>query len=439
MGSRREVRDGKGGNRSIPSSVSEWSRTKTVKKSVDQISVRGKRVLVRLDLNVPLDGTGRITDDRRIQAALPTVKKLLADGGRLILMSHLGRPDEEPENKHKYSLRPVTERLTQLLRTSAPLLPDCVGPEVAARVARMHDGEAVLLENLRFHEAETIKDKKAAEKPKLREQKDAFAASIAELGDAYVNDAFGTCHRDNASMFTVPKLMAGKPRVVGYLVQRELRYLGEALSDPKRPFVCLLGGAKVSDKLGVIRALLTKCDTILIGGAMAYTFLAADGVGVGRSLVEPDLYDTARRLRTDAGDRLRLPIDSVVASEIKAGVTMAICTDSIPSDKMGLDIGPATVKTFTEILRTARTVVWNGPMGVFEVPPFDRGTVAMAQAIADATQRGATTIVGGGDSAAAIDKAKLADRVTHVSTGGGASLEFLEGRRFAAIDCLDDA
>jgi len=410
-----------------------------MKKTIDDINVRGRRVFVRLDLNVPLDDTGCITDDRRIQAALPSVKKLLADGGRLILLSHLGRPDEEPENKHKYSLRPVAERLTQLLGTSVPLLPDCVGPKVAAQVARMHDGEAVLLENLRFHEAETIKDKKAIQNPKLREQKDAFARQLASLADMYVNDAFGTCHRDNASMFTVPQMMAGKPRVVGYLVQRELKFLGETVSNPKRPFVCVLGGAKVSDKLGVIRSLLAKCDTILIGGAMAYTFLAADGMGVGKSLVEPDLYDTARQLRAEAGPKLRLPADSIVASEIKAGGTTTVCTSFIPADKMGLDIGPATIKTYVEVVRTAKTVVWNGPMGVFEIPPFDQGTIAMAQAMADATQRGTITIVGGGDSAAAMDKAGLADRITHISTGGGASLEFLEGKPFAVIDILDEA
>ena len=410
-----------------------------MKKTIDDINVRGRRVLVRLDLNVPVDDTGRITDDRRIQAALPSVKKLLADAGRLILMSHLGRPDEEPQQKHKYSLKPVSQRLTELLGKSVPLLPDCVGPEVSTRAGRMRDGDAVLLENLRFHEAETIKDKKASQNPKLREQKDAFARELASLADVYVNDAFGTCHRDNASMFTVPQLMVGKPRMIGYLVQRELKFLGETVTNPRRPFICVLGGAKVSDKLGVIRALLAKCDTILIGGAMAYTFLAADGMGVGRSLVEPDLFATARQLRADAGAKLLLPVDSIVASAIKGGSPSNICTDSIPADKMGLDIGPETIKNYAEVLRTAKTVVWNGPMGVFEVPPFDRGTIAMAQALADATKNGATTIVGGGDSAAALDKAGLADGVTHISTGGGASLEFLEGKPFAAIDILDDA
>ncbi len=410
-----------------------------MKKSIDHIHVRGKRVLVRLDLNVPLDDAGQITDDRRIRAALPTVKKLLADGGRLILMSHLGRPDEEPEQKHKYTLAPVATRLAELLHATVSLLPDCVGAAVAEHVARMRDGEVCLLENLRFQEAETIKDKKAAEKPALREKKDAFARQIAELGDLYVNDAFGTCHRDNASMLTVPRMMVGKPRVVGYLVQRELKYLGEALRDPRRPFVCILGGAKVSDKLGVIRSLLTKCDTILIGGAMAYTFLAAEGMAVGKSLVEPYLFDTARALRREAGDRLKLPVDSVAASEIRGGAATQVCEAAIPADMIGLDIGPKTIEKFAEIVRSAKTVVWNGPMGVFETPPFDRGTAAMASALAEATQGGAITIVGGGDSAAAVDQAGVADKISHISTGGGASLEFLEGKPFAPIDVLDDA
>ncbi len=410
-----------------------------LKKTVDDITVRGKRVLVRLDLNVPQDDAGRITDDRRIRAALPTLKKLLSDSPKLILMSHLGRPDEEPEQKHKYSLAPVAQRLSELLRQPVPMLPDCVGPRVSAHVAKMCDGDVCLLENLRFHEAETIKDKNAAAKPNLRKQKDDFARQIAELGDLYVNDAFGTCHRDNASMLTVPQMMTGKPRVVGYLVQKELKFLGEALANPKRPFVCVLGGAKVSDKLGVIRSLLARCDTILIGGAMANTFLAADGMKVGKSLVEPDLYETARQLRAEAGPKLRVPVDSVVASEIKNGASTDVCTDSIPSDKMGLDIGPATIKAYAEIVRKAKTVFWNGPMGVFEVPPFDRGTMAMARAAAEATSGGAITIVGGGDSAAAIDQAGVAAQITHISTGGGASLEFLEGKRFAALEVLDDA
>ncbi|MDO8631777.1 MAG: phosphoglycerate kinase [Phycisphaerales bacterium] len=410
-----------------------------MKRTIDDIDVRGKRVLARLDLNVPLDDDGRITDDRRIRAALPTIKKLIAGGGRLILMSHLGRPDEEPEHKHKYTLAPVAKRLSELLDKNVTLLPDCVGPNVAQAVGKLREGDVCLLENLRFHPAETIKDKKTAADPKLREQKESFARQIAALGDAYVNDAFGTCHRDNASMLTVPKLMAGRPRVAGYLVQRELKFLGEALANPKRPFVCVLGGAKVSDKLGVIRSLLGKCDSILVGGAMAYTFLAADGMNVGRSLVEPDLFDTARELRKSAGDRLRLPVDSVAAAEIKLGVATIACESSIPADKMGLDIGPKTIQAFRAAILTAKTIVWNGPMGVFETPPFDAGTLAMATAIAEVTHHGAVSIVGGGDSAAAIDKLGMAERMTHISTGGGASLEFLEGKPFLPIEVLDDA
>lgn len=410
-----------------------------MKKNIDAIDVRGKRVLVRLDLNVPLDSDRRITDDRRIKGALPTVKHLVECGGRLILMSHLGRPKGGPDDRRKYSLAPVARRLSELLGRPVRMLDDCVGDEVAGAVTAMDDGDVSLLENLRFHEAETIKDKKAAENPALRERKDAFARQLAGLADVYVNDAFGTCHRDNASMLTVPQMMEGKPRVVGYLVERELKFLGDAVASPARPFVCLLGGAKVSDKLGVIRSLMTQCDTILIGGAMAYTFLAAEGTQVGKSMVEPDLLDTARSLRAEAGEKLRLPIDSVVAPEIAEGVDVEVCEEGIPADRMGLDIGPRAVEAYRSVLGRAKTIVWNGPMGVFETPPFDKGTLAMAEATAEATLGGAVSIVGGGDSAAAVEKMGLADRMTHISTGGGASLEFLEGKPFAAIDVLDDA
>ncbi|MBI4718308.1 MAG: phosphoglycerate kinase [Planctomycetes bacterium] len=421
-----------------------------MKKTVDQLNVRGKRVLVRLDLNVPLDAAQRITDDRRIREALPTVHKLLEGGGRLVLMSHLGRPEKDPDARRKFSLAPVARRLGELLRgstagiargapTSVRLAPDCIGDEVRLLAMGLGDGDVLLLENLRFHEAEQIKDKNAAKDPALRARKDDFAGQIASLGEAYVNDAFGTCHRDNASMLTVPQMMPGRPRAIGYLVQKELKFLGEAVSQPARPFVCILGGAKVSDKLGVIRSLMGKCDTILIGGAMAYTFLAAEGVAVGNSLVEPDLFVTARALRKEAGARLMLPVDSAAAPAIKAGAEVKACEGPIPAGWMGLDIGPRTVTAYEGVIGAAQTIVWNGPMGVFETPPFDRGTRAVAQALAAATVRGAVTIIGGGDSAAAIDQAGLADRVTHISTGGGASLEFLEGKPFAALDVLDDA
>jgi phosphoglycerate kinase len=410
-----------------------------MKKTIDDVHVGGMRVLVRLDLNVPLDDHGAITDDRRIRAALPTVRTLLAGGGRLILMSHLGRPEGKPDDRRRFTLAPVAERLSKLLARPVRLLPDCVGPDVARAVAATKDGDILVLENLRFHDAETIKDKKAKTDSALHEQKASFARSLADLADVYVNDAFGTCHRDNASMLTVPQLMTGRPRVVGYLVRKELKFLGDALRSPTRPFVCVLGGAKVSDKLGVIRALLDKCDTILIGGAMAYTFLAADGMAVGKSLVEPDLYETARSLRAEAGTRLQLPQDSVAAAAIERGAATRICDGAIPEGMMGLDIGPKTIAAYGGVLSGAKTVVWNGPMGVFETPPFDAGTMAIARALADATSAGAVTIVGGGDSAAAIDQAGLADRITHISTGGGASLEFLEGKPFAAIEVLDDA
>ncbi len=411
-----------------------------MKKTVEDIEVRGKRVLVRLDLNVPLDGSGRITDDRRITSALPTVKRLLDGGGRLILMSHLGRPkDGGPGDRKKFTLKPVAGRLGELLGKRVLMLDESVGESVSSAVANLADGDVCLLENLRFNKPETIKDKKAASDAVLRSDKDGFARQLASLADVYVNDAFGTCHRDNASMLTVPQMMEGKPRVVGYLVRKELEFLGAAVTDPKRPFVCVLGGAKVSDKLGVIKSLMGKCDTILIGGAMAYTFLSAEGVAVGKSLVEPELLDTAKKLRQDAGDRLKLPTDSVCAKEIAENVTTTTCPGDIPAGQMGLDIGPETAKAYESIVAGAGTVVWNGPMGVFETPPFDRGTLAVAEALAKATDAGTISIVGGGDSASAVDVAGVADRMTHISTGGGASLEFLEGKTFAAIDVLDDA
>ncbi len=408
------------------------------KKSIDQINVASTRVLVRVDFNVPLDG-GRITDDTRITAALPTIRKLIAGGGRLILMSHLGRPTGDPVGDKEFTLAPVAKRLGELLGKPVAFAPNCIGPEVEAIVNKLKDGDVCLLENLRFHDAETIADKKAKNDAALRKAKDDFARRIAGLGDVYVNDAFGTCHRDNASMLTVPQIMQGKPRVVGYLVKKEIDFLANAVANPKRPFVVVLGGAKVSDKIGVIENLIGKCDTILVGGAMCYTFFAAEGRAVGKSLVERDRLEDAQRLRKLAGGKLRLPVDSVAATEIKEGVATQVCRDTIPANVMGLDIGPATIRAFRDVLLGAKTIVWNGPMGVFETPPFDAGTKAVAQALAEATDAGATTIIGGGDSAAAVEAAGLADRMTHISTGGGASLELLEGKRFAAIEVLDDA
>lgn len=407
------------------------------KKTVDQIDVRGKRVLMRADFNVPLDGDGAITDDRRIEAALPSIKSVLDRGGRLILMSHLGRPKGEPEAK--YSLGPVARRLGELLGKDVVLAPGCVGDAVEQLVAKLGDGGCLLLENLRFHKQETIKDKDASIDPALRSAKNEFAEQLASLADVYVNDALGTCHRDNASMLTVPQVMRHKPRVAGFLINKELQFLGDALSKPKRPFVVLLGGAKVSDKIGVIESLLQQCDTILIGGAMAFTFQKARGVATGKSLVEPDFVDKAATLMEKGGDQLHLPVDSVIASRIDSSAEASVVDGAIPDGQMGLDIGPKTIAQYEKLIASAATIFWNGPMGVFETPPFDRGTIAMAEAVARATDGGATSIIGGGDSASAIDQAGVADRVSHVSTGGGASLEFLEGKKFAALGILDDA
>ncbi len=420
-----------------------------MKKTIDAIHVRGQRVLVRVDFNVPLDAARHITDDTRIRAALPSIRKLIAAGGRVVLVSHLGRPDEEPQHKAKYSMAPVAVRLSELLERPVRFLHDCVGPDVRHAVSEMRDADVVLLENVRFHEPEVIKDKNAAKDPNLRQAKDDFARQLAELADVYVNDAFGACHRDNASMYTVPKLMTGSPRVVGDLVRKELQFLGAAVHSPKRPFICVLGGAKVSDKIKVIENLLGKCDTLLVGGAMMFTFWAAQGHKVGRSKVEAEAIELARGLLAKASEKLVLPTDCIAANKIEAGIATRVCglaarsgvamSCGVPDDQMGLDIGPTTIAAYEARLAQANTIVWNGPMGVFETPPFDRGTLAVAHAMARATRRGAITVIGGGDSAAAVAAAGLSDQMTHVSTGGGASLEFLEGKPFAAIDVLDEA
>jgi len=409
------------------------------KKTIADVDVKGKRVLMRVDFNVPQDEKGNITDDRRIRMALPSIQHVLKGGGRLILMSHLGRPKgENPSDDAPWTMAPVAKRLGELLRQPVTFAPDCVGPEVAKIVAGMKDGDCTVLENLRFHAAEQIKDKKAKDDPALKAQKENFAKQLAELADVYVNDAFGTCHRDNASMLTVPQLMAGKPRVTGFLVQKELQYLGEALNNPKKPFVAIIGGKKVSDKIAVIENLLKKCDHVLIGGAMTYTFRLAQGKKVGKSLVETDKVDEAKRLMQLGGDKLKLAVDVMVAAEIKEGIAAQVCEGDIADDLQGLDIGPKTIDLYKKIVAGAKTVAWNGPMGVFEVKPFDKGTYAIADALVEATAQGAITVIGGGDSAAAIEKAGLTDKVSHVSTGGGASLEFMEGKPFKAVNVLDE-
>jgi phosphoglycerate kinase len=399
------------------------------KKTVADIDPRGKAVLVRVDFNVPQDDAGAITDDRRIRMALPTIRSILDRGGKAILMSHLGRPTgkgPEPE----FSLAPVAARLGELLGRPVVLAADTGGPDSVAKAKALRPGEVLLLENVRFNKGEKKGDDAA------------YVAGVAGLADAYVNDAFGTCHRTEASMHAVPVAMkqAGRPAVVGFLVEKEVRYLADAIAHPKRPFVAILGGKKVSDKIAVITNLLAICDHVLIGGAMAYTFSLAGGGAVGKSLVEPDRLELAKQLLATAAGKLVLPVDTHCADDFSAAAAKRIVpAGKIPDGFEGLDIGPETARKYAAIIAAAGTVVWNGPMGVFEMPPFDAGTRAVADAVAAATAQGAVTIIGGGDSAAAVEQLGYADRVSHVSTGGGASLEMLEGKAFATVAVLDDA
>jgi phosphoglycerate kinase len=392
------------------------------KKTVADVDVRGKKVWMRVDFNVPIEG-GKISDDRRIVQALPTIKDVIGRGGRLILMSHLGRPKGGPEAK--FSLKPVAQRLSELLQKDVKFADDCIGPAVEQLTASLKDGDVLLLENLRFHKEEEKNDPN-------------FARQIAKLGDVYVNDAFGTAHREHASTFGVPQAMAGKPRVIGYLIQKELKFLGDAISKPAHPFVGILGGAKVSDKINVIEQLLGKCDTLLIGGAMAYTFFLAQGKEVGKSLVERDKVDLAKGLLAKAGGKIKLPVDNVVSDKMTDDAVTKIVEGDIPADLEGFDIGPKTRELYKAEIAKAKTILWNGPMGVFEKKPFAAGTKTIAEAVADATAKnGAVTIIGGGDSAAAIEQMGLSEKVSHVSTGGGASLEFLENGHFSTLDILD--
>lgn len=397
------------------------------KKTIGDVNVSGKRVFMRVDFNVPLKD-GQITDDRRISAALDSINNVINRGGRLILASHLGRP-EGKGFEAEYSLKPVADRLSQLLGKPVVFASDCIGDDVKAKAEALRDGEVLLLENLRFHKAEKKGDP-------------AFAQQIAALADIYCNNAFGTAHREDASMFAVPQAMAGKPRVVGFLMEKEIRYLSEAIANPQPPFVAILGGAKVSDKILTIQNLLTKVDTVLIGGAMAYTLQVATGRKVGKSRVELDRLDEAKKIIELAGKAkadLILPQDNVGSQEFSAIAPTRVFSNGIEDGWEGLDIGPKTAVQYAGIIAQAKTIVWNGPMGVFEMPPFDAGTRAIANAIVEATQKnGATSIIGGGDSAAAIEQFGLADKVSHVSTGGGASLEMLEGRKFASVELLDD-
>lgn len=383
--------------------------------------LRGKRVLVRVDFNVPMDKQGNITDDMRIRAALPTVRYLIDRGAKALLISHLGRPKGVTEGLR---MDPIAKRLAELLECPVIKLDDCVGEEVEAAIAKMTNGEVAMLENVRFHPEEEANDV-------------AFAKRLAVLADVYVNDAFGTAHRAHASTEGVARILPG---VCGFLIQKELEIMGKSLDDPRRPFVAIIGGAKVSSKIMVIRNLARKVDTLIIGGGMVYTFLKAQGIEVGKSLVEEKFLAEAEGIWTElkAMTRLQLiiPLDVVIAAEAAAGApTKVVPIDRIPPDRMGLDIGPETVERFKAAIRTAGTIIWNGPLGVFEIEQFAKGTNEIAAALASSK---AVTIIGGGDSASAVEKAGVADRITHISTGGGASLEYLEGKELPGIAILKE-
>jgi phosphoglycerate kinase len=394
------------------------------KKTIEDVEVRSKKVLVRCDFNVPQDSEGNITDDTRIRGALPTIKYLMANGAKVILMSHLGRPKGTGYEK-KYSLKPVADRLSKLLNSNVYFAEDgdVVGENAKKISAGLKDGEVMLLENLRFVKGETKNDKE-------------FAKKLASLGELYVNDAFGTAHRAHASTAGVAEYL---PAVAGYLIEKEISVMGKALNNPDRPLIAILGGAKVSDKIGVINNLLEKVDKLIIGGGMAYTFVKAMGMEVGKSLLEADKIDYAKEMIEKAkskGVKLLLPVDTVVAKEFKADAEHSVVDiNSIPADAMGLDIGPKTIELFEKELKGAKTVIWNGPMGVFEMPAFAVGTRAIAKALSEID---GTTIIGGGDSASAVKQLGYADKMTHISTGGGASLEFLEGRELPGIAALND-
>ncbi|MHB1393382.1 MAG: phosphoglycerate kinase [Clostridia bacterium] len=391
------------------------------KKSIQDIDVKGKKVLVRVDFNVPIDESGSITDDRRIREALPTIKYLREHNAKVILMSHLGRP--KGKFNMKYSLKPVAERLSERLGAGVKLANDVVGDEVLAMTNSLKEGDVMLLENVRFYEEEEKNDKE-------------FTKKLAALGDIYVNDAFGTAHRAHATTAGIAEFL---PSAIGFLIKKEMDIMGKALTEPERPFVAILGGAKVSDKIGVIENLMDKVDALLIGGGMAFTFYKAMGHEIGKSILEADKVELAGEILRKAEEKrikLLLPMDIVIAREFKNDApSRTVTVDMIPEDQLGLDIGEHTREVFSDIVKHAKTVVWNGPMGVFEMPNFAKGTFALAEAMSECK---GTTIVGGGDSAAAVEQLGFADKITHISTGGGASLEFLEGKVLPGIDAINE-
>ncbi|MCE5270715.1 phosphoglycerate kinase [bacterium] len=397
------------------------------KKTVKDVALKGKRVLMRVDFNVPLDENLKVTSDKRIRAAVPTIKYILEQGGRLVLMSHLGRP--KGEKNPKFSLEPCVPVLSGLLGKPVQFVDDCVGDKVKAKVDALKDGEVIILENLRFYKEEEKNDPE-------------FCKKLARLGDVYVNDAFGTAHRAHASTEGVVNFV--RPAVSGFLMEKEIMYLDGAVRSPERPFVAVLGGAKISGKIDVITNLLPKVDKLLVGGGMAYTFFKAMGYEIGNSLLEADKVELAAEILKTSGDKLVLPVDCVISDKFDfegrtCGALKEVSVKAIPAGWEALDIGPKTVAEFAKVLGGAKTIVWNGPMGVFEIAALAKGTEEVAKAIAAATDKGAKSIIGGGDSVSAVEKMKLAARMTHISTGGGASLELLEGKLLPGVICLDDA
>ena len=394
------------------------------KLTISDLEIEGKKVLIRCDFNVPLDDKGRITDDTRIQAALPTIRYALGRECAVILMSHLGRPKGKVDPK--LSLKPVAERLGELLNVEVLMAPDCIGPDVEKMARELKGGEVLLLENLRFRSGEETNDEK-------------FAQQLASLADVFIQDAFGTVHRAHASTSGVPKHL---PSGAGFLLQKEIKYLKQALEEPERPFLAILGGAKISTKIGVINKLLSKVDSLILGGAMAYTFLRAENIGTGSSMVEEDKIDTAGEILKQASKKkvtVLLPLDHIIANKASEDAeSKEISEVAIPEGWIGVDIGSFSIKRFSSAIKSAKTILWNGPMGIFEIDKFSQGTKAIAEAIAEATKKGSISIVGGGDSVAAVTKSGLQENVSHISTGGGAALEFLEGKELPGIAALKD-
>ena len=402
------------------------------KKSVRDVELKGRRVVMRVDFNVPVK-EGKIKDDTRISAALPTIKYVLDKGASLVLLSHLGRPDGEV--KSEFSLKPTAVRLGELLGKEVKFASDCIGDQAVSMAKSLKPGEVLVCENTRFHKAEDMKAKTDEDKKTMND----FAKELAKLGEIFVNDAFGSAHRAHGSTALICKYIPVS--VAGFLMEKEIQYLGQAIDNPVRPFIAIIGGAKVSDKLAVLKALIEKCDSLLVGGGMAYTFLKAQGHEVGKSLCELELVDTAKEIMALAKQKkmnFMLPVDNVIADKFDNAAQIKTVENDVPADWMALDIGPKTVAEYVAVVAKAKTIVWNGPMGCFEMPNFAQGTLGICKAVADATQKGAVSVIGGGDSVAAVNQSKLADKMTHISTGGGASLELLEGRKLPGVVALNN-